>query len=252
MARHKPKGKSSRVQDKPQLDEYLEAGESIRTGEYFREAGNVYDALTHDPMAERYFYVLITALAGLILLISFWAMSNLYPLERAVPFIVSSDNLAEDVPTIRTLLDHKGTNASDALLNFMIGNYVKDREEYTIDGFDQQMNGVKTQSTEEVFQQYQADVDPRNPQSPITLYQRHSVKKIDILNTKIFKNDDTQTMEILFEASVKSKNSLKKSRWQANISFIYSGIELDEKGNSVKPVSFIVTKYEHKRLQDIQ
>ena len=233
-------------------EEYSETSESVRSGEYFREASSVYDAMIHDTMSERYFYVVITALASLILLVALWAMQKLYPLERAVPFIVSSENLVEDVPNIRSLLAEKGDDPSEALLGFMVSNYVKNREEYDIEAIDKNLNGVKTQSTEEVFQQYQDFVDPRNPNSPITQYQRHSTKKIQILNSKLYKTGDSQVMEVLYEASVKGKNTIKKSRWQANISFIYSGIELDDGGEGVKPVTFIVTKYDNKLLQDIQ
>lgn len=233
-------------------EEYVEASEAVRSGEYFREASSIYDNIAHDPMAERYLYLFITGLATAILLISFIAMRSLYPLTRAVPFIVSSENIIEDVPTIRSLLAQKGSDPSLALLQFMVGNYVKNREEYNIEEFDKNMNGVKAQSTDEVFSDYQDMVDPRNPASPITLYQRHSIKIIDILSTKLYENNDKQVMEVLYEATVESKNSLKKSRWQANISFTYSGLELDDSGMQAKPVTFLVTQYDNKRLQDIE
>ncbi|MGE0755219.1 MAG: VirB8/TrbF family protein, partial [Alphaproteobacteria bacterium] len=167
-------------------------------------------------------------------------------------FIVSSDNMTEDMPQIRSLLVQPGQDPSMALLEFMIGNYVKNREEYDIEKFDRNMNGIKTQSTQEVFDEYQNYVDPRNPESPITRYQRHSIKKVQILSTNYYEADDEKTMEVLYEAEVESKNSLKKSRWQAKISFIYSGIELDESKGEISPLTFIVTRYETKRLQDIQ
>lgn len=233
-------------------EEYIEVSDAVRSGEYFREAAGVYDALIHEPMSERYFYLFITGLSALILLITFIAMQNLYPLKRSVPFIVSSDNLANDLPTIRTLINQKGQDPSMALLKFMAANYVKDRESYDIEKFDRNMNGVRTQSTEEVFAEYQNYVDPRNPESPITLFQRHSTKSITILDVQYFKAGDQETVEVLYESLVKSKSGRKKSRWQANVSFIYSGIELDKKTDTVKPVTFIVTDYKNKLLQDIQ
>jgi type IV secretory pathway component VirB8 len=59
-------------------------------------------------------------------------------------------------------------------------------------------------------------------------------------------------MEVIFEAAVESRTDIKKSRWRANISFQYSGLELDQKTGSPSPVNFVVTKYHSKRLQDIK
>jgi type IV secretory pathway component VirB8 len=57
-------------------------------------------------------------------------------------------------------------------------------------------------------------------------------------------------MEVVYEATVESKTDIKKTLWQANIAFNYNGIELDEETGKVKPISFVVTDYRIKRLQD--
>ena len=59
-------------------------------------------------------------------------------------------------------------------------------------------------------------------------------------------------MEVIFEALIDSRTDVKKSHWRANISFDYSGIALDEKSDTVKPMNFVVTEYHSKRLQDIK
>ena len=64
-------------------------------------------------------------------------------------------------------------------------------------------------------------------------------------------SEDGTEVEVLYDAIVESKNEVKKSRWKANITFRYSGIELDEK-DKPKPLSFVVTQYRTKRLQESQ
>ena len=59
-------------------------------------------------------------------------------------------------------------------------------------------------------------------------------------------------MEVLIEASVDSRTDVKKSHWRVNMSFNYSGVELDDKSDTMKPMNFIVTAYHSKRLQDIK
>jgi type IV secretory pathway component VirB8 len=233
-------------------EEYLEVAELVRTGEYFRESHNIYDNLIHDPMAERYLYVFITGLSFLILAIALIAMQGLYPLKHSVPFIVGSDSLSEDIPGIRSLLDVKGQDPDEALINYLVYNYVRSWEEYDIDKLDLYLNGIETQSTEEVVEEYKALIDPRNPKSPITLYQRHSEKSIKILNSKLYQSNEDYTMDVLFESTVRGKSRVKRARWQAKVTFVYSGIEIDQDTGKIDPISFVVTEYSNKLLQDLQ
>jgi len=232
-------------------EEYLETAEKVRTGEYFRESRSIYDLMMHDPMAERYVYIVITSIAVLVFLIAFIAMRALYPLEIPVPFAVNSNDLVEDVPRMKSLLAHKGENPSEALLRFLVQNYVTTREGYDVDTFERDVNGVRSQSTKDVMDRYQELIDPNNPDSPLTLYQRHSKRKIEVTSYRHLE-DEEGAAEVEYEATVMSKTDAKKTRWQANISFKYSGIALDDETGKVTPMEFIVTDYRTKRLQDVK
>ena len=232
-------------------EDYQDIAEKVRSGEYFQEVRQMYDLNVHDPMAERYWFLLITGLSLFIALITFIGMQSLYPLRTPVPLIVNSNNIIDDLPLIKNITTHSRQSTSGALLEFMVKNFVALREGYDIEHFDRNINGVKSQSSDKVFAEYQQYIDPHNPQSPITLYQRHSTRNIEILAVQQ-EDGDTPSMTIVFEASVESKSEVKKSRWQANISFQYSGVALDEETGKVKPVTFIVTDYRTKRLQDVR
>src|SRR5436190_934868 len=90
------------------LTEQMEIAEKIRSGEFFQESREMYDVAIHDPMAERYLYLLITSFSALIFLIAFIAVRGLYPLQVTVPFIVSSNNLVDELPNIHSLITYKG------------------------------------------------------------------------------------------------------------------------------------------------
>lgn len=229
-------------------DEYQDIADKVRTGEYFREARKMYDLAIHDPMAERYMYVFFTCLSLLVFLVAFLAMQSLYPLKSDVPLIYTTADIIEDIPRLQKVQYNKEDPPAEALLRFMVKHYVQIREEYDIATFDRDVNGVKSQSSDEVFREFQVMINPRNPEGPISLYQRHSKRTITIVNTKRLPD----SMEVIFDATVESKTEIKKSRWRANIAFKYSGLELDEKGDKVKPVTFMVTKYHSKRLQDVK
>jgi type IV secretory pathway component VirB8 len=229
--------------------EYTEIAEKIRSGEFFRESRNMYDFTVHDPMVERYLYLLISGLAAAILIVAIIAVNGLYPLKGSVPFIVSSNNIVEDRPNIHSLIAKKGESPSAAVLRFVAQNYVKLREEYDINTFDRNVNGVQSQSSPELFQEYQQQSAPSNPESPIAQYQRHSRRTVNVLYTR---QTGADSMEVTFEATVISKTEVKKSHWQANMTFNYTGIALDETTGKVKPFTFVVTGYKVKRLQDIK
>lgn len=224
--------------------------DKIRSGEYYREARHMYDLTIHDPMSERYLFVAITGLAIMILLIAMVAARALYPLQASVPFIYNANDIVEDLPHIHSLLAEKGEDADFALLRFLTNNYLTMREEYNIETFDRNTSGVKSQSNDAVFNEYQRLVNPRNPESPISKYQRYSTRSIEVVSTTMSEDVDNE-VEVLFDATVSGRGETKKTRWKANIAFNYSGIELDENGK-VEPISFMITQYRTQRLQDVK
>lgn len=228
--------------------DYRAVADKVRTGEYFRESRSMYDTMVHDPMTDRYFFIFLTVLSLLGLIVAFIGMRMLYPLQVSVPFAYQAQNLAEDMPYIKTLLAHKGEDPGEALLRFLVQNYVVAREEYDIAAFDRDVSGVSAQSDKTVLNEYRHAVDPANPESPLALYQRHSKRRIDIISSR--RLDGDFGMEVLYEATVISKTEAKKSRWQADIAFQYGGLALDEDTGKAKPIDFIVTDYRTKRLQD--
>lgn len=230
----------------PEVEDYTEIADKVRTGEYYREARRMYDYSVHDPMAERYMYLFITAISIIIFIIALVAARSLYPLNSEVPLIFYSNDVTEDIPNIEKLQEYKDESPSEATLRFLVKHYVQMREEYEISTFDRNVNGIKNQSSEDVFREYQFYIDPRNPDGPITKYQRHSRRYIQILLSKRLPD----SMEVIFDAYVDSRSTVKKSRWRANIAFKYSGVALDDEGDKVKAVKFLVTKYHSKRLQD--
>lgn len=236
--------------DPETYEEQQRIAEKVKSGEYFREARGMYDTSVHDPMAERYLYVFITALSIITLLIALYASHALYPLNTSVPFIVSSNNIVDDLPRIRSLLAYKGEKPNDAIQRFMVTNYVLFREEYDIDTFDRNISGIKLQSAEPLVKEFMQQIDPRNPESPITLYQRHSTRRVAISSSRLL--GDGNEMEVYYIATVEGKGEVKKSRWKANVTFKYSGIALDEETGKVVPMKFLVTQYRTKRIQDIK
>jgi hypothetical protein len=111
MAPQSPKHPEKNRKIHPRDEDYQDIADKVRTGEYFREARKMYDLTIHDPMAERYMYVFITAISLLVLLIALYAAQSLYPLQSPVPLIFNTNDVIEDLPHIQKLpIEHQHGN----------------------------------------------------------------------------------------------------------------------------------------------
>lgn len=230
------------------LQRQKEVAEKIASGEYFRDARNWYSFMAHDPMAERYFFLLIAGLAILTSLLAFVSMRLLYPLSVSVPFIINTHDIVEDLPRMNPLA-LPAEDPDMAIQRHLATNYVILREEYDLALLERNTSGVKAHSAPELFDSYQRTLDPRNPDSFVVLYQRHSTRKVSFVSYKPPEEEGGEA-ELVFDAVVESPTDRKKTRWVANIAFRATKIALDEKTGKPVPLEFVVTKYQSKRIQD--
>jgi len=232
----------------PTPDDYVNIAQKVRSGEYFREARSMYDVSVNDPMAERYFYVFVSGMALTILLVTFYAAQSLYPLTRVLPFVYASNDVVEDLPRIIPLRKNNYQSPSEAVLFFLAGSYVSQFEEYNIATIERNMNGLKANSSPELFAKYQQRLHPTNPDSPVVLYQRHSNRLVKVISVQFLQTDPTK-IEVVFDATVVRSTAQKTTRYIVELSYQYTGIELDDETNVVKPFNFKVTGYSSKIVQ---
>ncbi|MEZ5691517.1 MAG: VirB8/TrbF family protein [Rickettsiales bacterium] len=235
-------------------ENYIEIADKVRSGEYFREAREIADFDLHNPMAERYWYIFLTAFSVIIAFIAFNAWQGLYPLRPSVPFIVTADNIVDDSHSLQKLVAFHGEDANVALRRFLVRHYVKIREEYNADSFDREHDAVGMLSSERVFDEYENFVLPLNPASPIALYQRHTIRTIEILYSSPvvnpnFDSDGKYYMRVIFNTFLE-KDGVKKAgrRYQVDVAFKYKDIKLDQETGKIEPYGFLVTSYDMKGL----
>lgn len=227
----------------PTPDEYLNIAEKVRSGEYFREAKGMVDVFVNDTMAERYFYLFVTAVALLTFVTSLFAMQSLYPLTRRVPFVYTINDVLEDLPSIAPLRSSPHQSVNDAVLFFRAKNFVNLYESYNIALLERNYSGVEHDSSPEVFAQYQRLLSRENPESPVIKYQRHSARSIEIASVRKL-DSPADTLEIVFTATVDTAESTStKTRYRALLGYQYSGVVFDSKTATVAPVTFTVTRY---------
>ena len=226
-----------------------EIAAEVESGEYYAKAREWYSALYHAPIPERCFFIVVMALALLTTYFAVTSFLALQPINPAVPFVVVSHDVFEEVPSIRHIALPREAPDS-ALMRFLVENYVKEREEYNFDRYGRDVSGVRGQSDAATYAAYQQLIDPQNPRSPVALYERHTQRNIWVRSTLVHASQDPHTAVVEFTATTIHGREVKKSNFAANITFRYSPIGVKENGNAapltITPMGFVVTGYEVK------
>lgn len=218
--------------------------EQIESGEYFRRARAVYVTQYVDPIAERYFYLLLSALAGAFLLFTVVIYFQLMPLRTPAPFIYYTADIDNDLPAVRPLRA-PGETPNEALKRYLVSEYIARREAYDIDQLEINARFVRAQSAEDQFTLWQRVMDPGNPESPISLYQRSAVRKIRVIS---FKEKAPGVADVTFEAAVESAGGRTVTRHAATVAFQYKDVTVDGETGEAGSLSFQVTGYETRNL----
>lgn len=222
--------------------------ERLRRGEFFRESRLIYHQRYHDIMAERYLYLIVTGVSLVILFFSVIAVNMFFPLKTNVPFIYTTSDIVNDVPRMQ-IIGEPGRDANLVLREFLASTYVRMREEYNIDKIDLNVSGVRNQSVPEVFNTYQASLDPQNPASPIAKYQRRATRTIRVADIKPISSDMNQ-MQVRYEATVTEGVAVRKERGLVNITFRFKDIQVNQTSGATTPLEFTVTAYSSTPVQE--
>jgi type IV secretory pathway component VirB8 len=220
----------------------------VRSGEFFREAHLEFHRKYHDIMAERYIYLGITGLAIIIFIFAFVAMNLFFPLKTQVPFIFSTNDIINDLPRMQAI-GQVGKDANQSLKEYLLASYVKTRESYNIDMLDLNASSVKSHSTDEVFNVYQAALDPRNPNSPIARFQRRATKSVNVLGIAPTSRSGNE-VQVRYEATITEGVAIQKERGIANITFRFDDIQVNQRTGATSPLAFQVTSYTTKPVKE--
>lgn len=214
----------------------------VHSGEYFREARSWYSAIYHTPLAERCYFIVVMLLALATTVIASLSVVNLLPLNPSVPFTIMSKNGLGEVPKIIGLAE-PGEAENPALMRYFISNYVMLREGYDVEKLQLNVNTVKSQSAPDLYASYRNFMNPANPKSPITRYERHTRRDIKIADTTVRTLKKPMTATVVFDAIERSGSTQRKIRYQADITFRYSDLTVDQETYAVSPMGFQVTAY---------
>jgi type IV secretory pathway component VirB8 len=230
----------------------------IESGEYFNEAMNWFHVKFTRPRTEFAYLTIICFIALAALTVAVITFVNIFPLAPGRNFVVGRHLVPNEHLLIKGI-EKKGETADDAIIKFMISQYVKAREEYFEDRLDRDFRVVTTLSNDKVYNEYLEESSISNPQNPIVLYGKQASKEINIDDIRLVSSvgkpahnneiaraivDYTTVLTFLDD------NTQEITHHQADIPFQYRQIIVDQNTGKVSTApKMVVTGYKTKLLE---
>jgi type IV secretion system protein VirB8 len=206
----------------PEQDHKL--AESIRNGDYFREARAWYKSMYIGPIAERTFFIMI-ALASLAVGLTYLvALSLLMPIVAKPPIILPArEGFETYIPRIVPLRAPQEA-PSKAVLQFYIANYVVAREGYSVETWQSSANAVRSQSDEATYVAYVYQRHPENSASLAAKLGREGSMLVEIESVRLQQNSEVPSARVVFSNQTKGVTPESKTRWTAELKYRYKEI----------------------------
>ncbi len=218
--------------------------QSIKTGQYFRDARKWYTEKYLYPLTERSLLVLVFAITSVAFLVVIYNFNALFPLKREIPFVIKVDDSLNYYSTIHPLLKG-GEQPEDAITRYLLNSYVHAYETYDFDEMARNEAIIRGNSTKRVFKTYTNFMSASNPESPLLLYQRTATKTVKILSTTLFAdNSEVKKATVTFTTTLNDRLQHKTdtNRFQTEITFLMSDIK--KVAEHKEPLEFVVTDYQ--------
>ena len=243
-------------------EENIETPGLLEQSEYFEKARKWYASVYLSIIPDRYFFIVLTCIAGLTGLISILALIQLMPLNPRVPFIYEATNAYEEVPLVRPIKTYRTQDINDALRRFFLQEYIQRREGYSSSTVGQRINFVRNHSSKESFARYASYMDVRqNPKSPVqelgiyfTRQAKLSATPFQI--TPIPARPNYYRASILFTVDLYGGTATPTTNYRADIEFFYKDLIVEQTKDmeedspfEITPMRFLVTDYRVRKFK---
>lgn len=190
---------------------------------------------------------IIAIFAGVLSLLSVFALAMISPLKTAVPYVIRVDNVTGAVDVISALKNGKVTY-DEAMNKYNLQWYVRWREGYSRNLIGDYYKNVGIMSARDEQSIYSQLISQRNPNSPLNVYGNTGTATITIKSTSFIKEN---IASVRYIKEVKNSNNNGITHWVATITFQYSGTPMSEQDRAINPLGFQVTEYRNDPDQEI-
>jgi type IV secretory pathway component VirB8 len=212
--------------------------EQVQSGEYYQKARQWYDDKYHNPMIERSFFIIVTVLCALTILISVMVWRSMFPLAPVIPYMVTSSDINKELPIIQRLRTHSDQTIDEAIAEFLLKNYVLSWESYQYDlqKIESRFARIRATSEDTIFAEYQALMNPENRSSPLNYLAREGSRKVYIDGVQIpqlAKDGSISNGTVYFSTITNQGGKETQQAWKADITFRFPPLRVDQETNEV-------------------
>ena len=205
----------------PEQDKQI--ADAIRSGTYFVQARQWFEAIYIGPISERTFFLIIACLAGLVAFFSLAAVIRFLPITNRDPVLVYATDRPDDVYMTLVPLTEKREPINPAITEFFVTQYVLAREGYFSQTFASNARFVRAQSDVGAYNAYATNYSPSNASSPFAGLGEYGQRLITMRSVRIDPvRDGKGTAEVTFTAQTKGLDTASTTNWTAKLDYIYT------------------------------
>ncbi len=201
--------------------------ESVKSGAYFSEARKWYDTVYMQPLPERIYFIVVTALAGFIFIMTFISVDNLLPLTDQRPYVYLNEEF-NTLPVV-TRLRAPDEDINSVMKRFMVQQFVNYYESYSEDAYTSNQRYIRNYAADDVYRRYKRYVDPKNPQSPLVRFQKTYDRLIEIDAVRMLGKTSPFDAEIDFTSTIVGRDQSRSQSFTARLSYEYIPWDVNEK-----------------------
>lgn len=202
---------------------YKEIADAVRSGSYFLEARQWFQAVYIGPISERSFFLIIAVLASVVAFFSLAAVFRLMPLTNRDPVLVYATDRPDDVYMTLVPLTEKREPVNPAIVEFFVTQYVLAREGYFYQTFAANARFVRAQSDVNTYNAYATAYSPSNPASPLANLGEYGQRLVTPRSVRMSSTKDGKgSAEVMFSTEVRGSDNPTITNWTAKIDFVYT------------------------------
>jgi len=167
---------------------------------------------------------------------------GLTPLKESVPYVIRVDNTTGIVDVAKALTDNR-TNYEEVINKYFLQWYLRYREGYSRGLASEYYTNVGLMSGAQEQKKYAEWFDPRNPDSPLSLYGEHGKVTIQIKGVTFIKPNIALIRYSKEIEGLGTGENARPTHWTATITFRYIKAPIGEKERAINPLGFQVTEY---------
>lgn len=177
--------------------------------------------------------------AGIIAVVSVFAIAGLTPLKTVEPFVVRVDNSTGIVDVVSALTSTAGTY-DEAVTKYFAAKYVRAREGYVSSEAEENFRTVALLSTQPEQARFAGAYRGSNPDSPQNIYGRSATSRVNIVSISLI---NATVASVRYMRTVKRGDDLHTTHWVATLTFSYVNAPMSSTDRLVNPLGFVVSEY---------